>query len=384
MKGKNFESRYLITRLFSTDYFHYYSSPAFFSAYFFPFVAFGKNRAYLDSEFNEKLNNIKKNKHGNFYNYATQGFGNVAFCESLITFSYFYNKLCSYEKDANKYFKKQLQIIGLESKIMRDDIEYVLSKEDLLLKRDMLVPEYIKLQLKKDLEIHENKYVLAELLFYIVTENHILPNVIQEKSVYLIDKLNLSENLQLPNVFLGFRRTVDGDIEKLQLRLLEATTIQILCLNGVTLFDKEDSMMLRNLFEKNRNLKMEVIISQKESEFYLDASEYQMNYEHLTMSKIELGYKVLIQLDNERKLLNNNRIFIKTTDKNIPYSLFIVQFNKREFDYIKVDLYSPFIRDNNDRPSMYIFRDTNIELFEHFRQVFDSAWKSDRYSKFYQ
>lgn len=141
MKGKGIESIYLITRIFSTDYFHYYSNPALFSTYFFPFMAYGKSGPYLDNELNEKLNNIKNNKHGNYYNYATQGFGNVAFYLPQISFNYFYNQLNRYDVDKSRYFKIQHHIKDIEADKMREDMVVVLSKDKLLLKRDFLILE---------------------------------------------------------------------------------------------------------------------------------------------------------------------------------------------------------------------------------------------------
>ncbi len=34
MKGRGLDSQYIITRLFATDYFYYYSKPVLFAAYF--------------------------------------------------------------------------------------------------------------------------------------------------------------------------------------------------------------------------------------------------------------------------------------------------------------------------------------------------------------
>ncbi len=51
------------------------------------------------------MKNIKENKHGNFYNYATQGFGNTPFCEQEVSFDYFYDRLCSYDKEKSRWFE---------------------------------------------------------------------------------------------------------------------------------------------------------------------------------------------------------------------------------------------------------------------------------------
>ena len=111
MKGRGVDSEYLITRLFSMDYFHYFSKPLIFAAYFFPFVALGKGiiRAYTPGEFEEKIANIRENKHGNYYNYATQGFGTTPFYEPDVSYAYFYSKLCTYDQEKGNYFEKSRQ-----------------------------------------------------------------------------------------------------------------------------------------------------------------------------------------------------------------------------------------------------------------------------------
>ena len=51
-------------------------------------------------------------------------------------------------------------------------------------------------------------------------------------------------------------------------------------------------------------------------------------------------------------------------------------------DYVKVDMYSPMIDDNKDRPCFYVFKRTDPLLFQHFIMTFDKMWKNDYYSHF--
>ena len=147
MKGRGVDSEYLITRLFSMDYFHYFSKPLIFAAYFFPFVALGKGiiRAYTPGEFEEKIANIRENKHGNYYNYATQGFGTTPFYEPDVSYAYFYSKLCTYDQEkGNYFFTEEVDSDSLEADSTRQDLRYVLKKKRLLLKRGTEVSENVK------------------------------------------------------------------------------------------------------------------------------------------------------------------------------------------------------------------------------------------------
>lgn len=106
MRGKTKESHYLITKLFATDYFYFYCKPLLFFTYFFPYQISknGQFSTYEEFEYEKKMNDIREEKFGKYGNYASQGFGNIAFYKPCVTFQYFYNKLCLYQKEKNKFF----------------------------------------------------------------------------------------------------------------------------------------------------------------------------------------------------------------------------------------------------------------------------------------
>ena len=66
----------------------------------------------------------------------------------------------------------------------------------------------------------------------------------------------------------------------------------------------------------------------------------------------------------------------------LSYSLFIVKFEDESWDYMKVDIYSPFVSENTERPSFYVFRNSDPMLFNHFDVTFEKMWKNDEYSFF--
>lgn len=392
MKTRKEKSAYLITNIFSTDYFYYYSKPALFAAFFFPFIALGKKvvRPYMESELEEKIRNIKENRHGNFYNYASQGFGNVSFYKPDVSYEYFYKRLCLYDANKFQYFSKKGTVDNLESDLLREDLKQILSQEDLLLKRETPIPDSVKNELLRDLSNQEVKYVLAKLLFYIVDETHRLPDVSRETHELMIEKLNLFSEEKELNVCLGFRKDNESTSKILRNCLMDANSIQILCLNGVSVFEDSFSANdsgsglkeFRHLIEQNPNLNVEIILLQPECKANQEESEYQVNHDHLIIPKWELSGHSIKNIKTIMKNEGKGRVFLKTTDKSIPYALFLTNFKDSSMDYVKVDLYSPFIENNRERPSMYIFRNSTPELFEHFSNVFKRMWKDDRYSAF--
>ena len=382
---RNAESRYLITRIFAIDYFHYYSTPAFFSAYFFPFIAVGKNRAYLDEELDEKIKNVRNNCHGNFYNYSTQGFGNVAFDKKLISFSYFYKKLTSYEIDKNKYFDKVDGVAELESESTQKEVYAAINNEKLMLKRGVFVKEEIKEELIDDLQKKGTKYTLAKILYYIVDDKHILPDVDNNYYGSVIQELNLHSGK--PNVCMEFRREMDVDEQSLNKLLVNAREVQLLCRDGISLFgdseaykecESKEEMIINSLLA-NKKINIEIVMQSPEDE---NVDGGYVNIKHLRISKMKLAEYSIDRIKEMKQQVEENRIFMKITKQKLPYALMLFKFEDDMLDFVKLDLYSPFVKDNNERPSMYILKKTNPKMFEHFQNVFEQVWNDERYSKF--
>lgn len=382
---RNKDSKYLITRLYSIDYFYYYSSPVFFSAFFFPFIAKGEARPYLDNELEEKISNIKNNFHGNFYNYATQGFGNIAFDKNLISFGYFYNRLVAYEIEKNKYFKLIDGVGDLESEQTKEEILEALNKSDLMLRRDIKVPDMVKKELMDDLKIHEVKYVLAKILYYIVDEKHRLPDISDD--CYKLFKGNFNMTLKKNNVYLTSRKYADFDKKEFYRILSMAKNVQILCHDGISLFGNkgvyrncngiQDEML--DILNKNNDLEVEIILRTTPDD---DFTEFCLSYKHMRMSKKKIVNYSIESIKEIIKHLDSKHLYLKTTSQSLPYSLVIFTFENEALDFIKLDMYSPFVGDNVDRPSMYIIKKINYEMFEHFKNVFERMWADDNYSKF--
>lgn len=383
--GRNADSRYLITRIFSIKYFHYYSTPAFFSAYFFPFIAVGKARAYFDDEIDEKISNVRNNLHGNFYNYATQGFGNVAFDRNQISFSYFYERLIKYETEKNKYFDKIDGIDELESESTKKEIYDVINRDNLMLKRNIAVKEEIKKELISDLQNKGAKYTLARMLYYIVDDKHILPDVDSNYYENIIRKLNLHSGK--PNVYMTFRKEMDVDLRNLNKLLLDAREVQLLCRDGISLFgnnmaykecESKDEILINALLH-NEKINIEIVLQSSDED---SVDEVNVNLKHLRISKLNLADYSINRIKKVMHDLYGSRVFVKKTKQKLPYALMLFKFEDELLDFVKLDLYSPFIADNSERPSMYILRKSNYKMFEHFQEVFDHVWNDERYSQF--
>lgn len=374
-----------MTKLFSIDYFHYYSTPAFFSAYFFPFIAVGKSRAYLDEEFDEKLSNVQNNLHGNFYNYATQGFGNIAFEKQHITFSYFYNRFVRFESEKNKYFNKLDNVPELETEFTRNKVLETLSENGLMLKRNVRVSEEVRKELIHDLKHHEVKFVLAKILYYIVGENHVLPNV-DNLTSEISQKLNL--NVGTLNVNMAFRSEIDIEANKLNEIIIKAREIQLLCYDAASLFGDEKVYktcvpkddIISNAILNNPLINFEIIISEHMDDKKF--SEFCVALKHLHVSKSDLSQYSITKIKSLMRETKESKLHLKVTNQALPYALIIFKFEDSNLDFLKIDLYSPFISDNCERPSMYILKKTNPSLFEHFQKTFESMWGSERYSRF--
>ncbi len=393
MKGKRLDSEYLITRIFSMDYFHYFSKPLIFAAYFFPFVALGKGviRPYTPGEFEEKIENIRENRHGNYYNYATQGFGNTSFYEPDISFAYFYSRLCAYDREKCNYFStKEVSCDSLESDSTKQDLRYVLEKKGLLLKRGTKVPENVKEVLLYELNTSDVKTILAKLLYYIVSPKHVLPDITLESRRTLSIQLNTQFHI-VPNICVDFRRSLDESTNIIINRMRKAKEIQLCCFDGVSLFGNSEitptiqQSIIDTLHEcaiNNPNFIFELILSKYGSDSFDGFTKYQISIPHLRCRKEELPSKTILQLKKLIHLLPSSNLGIKLTKFPLPYALFIMKFDDESLDYVKVDLYSPMIDDNKDRPCFYVFKQTDPLLFKHFSLAFDKMWKNDEYSYF--
>lgn len=386
------ESKYLITRIFAMGYFHYYCKPLDFCIWFLPFkkVEQGEARTYRLDEWREKKNAIIENQYGIYRNFASQGFGKDVFFEPSVRHGYFYQQLSLYDNWKDKYYSKKQNIASyLEEPGVKTDLIKVLSNDTLYLNNKVRIPEKITQELLKDLEEHENKYVLAKLFYYLISESHKLPDI-EAEAWEQVKPMDLDMKPMPANIYLGFRHELDVKKEKIQIKLQNAKELQLLFLNGSSLLDKENNEGNFNLQffvsereKQNLVLRIEVIFVEPGSLSEQDACNWKENFYHRTVDKKMLSH---ISMENLKELKKKSakicKISIKYTRIFLPYSLLIVKYDDEKQDFMKVDLYSPYVDDRKERPSMYIYRCIHRELFEHFQRVFYRIWNDDTFSAF--
>lgn len=392
MRGKTKESHYLITKLFATDYFYFYCKPLLFFTYFFPYQISknGQFSTYEEFEYEKKMNDIREEKFGKYGNYASQGFGNIAFYKPCVTFQYFYNKLCLYQKEKNKFFCiREDGIQDIEDNIMKEDLKYILKDKKLLLKKNMFIPNGVKEILLLQLEKYENKYVLAELLYYIVSENHMLPDIDAERLKQHQKQFSDKKDEFRLNICMNLREKMDEDRKNLVEKLVHAKAIQMVCINGNSLLKKNEQniTLLEEIIEQKKknnekNLNLEIIIEKPESKAELDACKFKENFEHRYIVKKQLIQRTITFLEQISKKVAKRHIHVKMTEVVLPYAIMIVKFEEKEMDYMKIDLYSPYIIEKKERPSFYIFRNMQENLYQHFQNVFYNIWNDDVNSVF--
>lgn len=386
------ESKYLITQLFAMEYFHYYCNPLDFCVWFLPFkkVEQGIQRTYRVEEWKEKERVIKANQYGIYRNYASQGFIKDIFYEPAVRHGYFYQQLSLYDSWKDKrYSRRENVTTSIEDYGMKAAIEKILKMETLYLKKDVCVPEPIKNSLLADLKIHDNKYVLAELLYYIVSETHQLPDV-QAEEWETVEVLDFGIQLPTSNIYMGFRRELDAKKESIQVKIQEAEELQLLFFNGSSLLGTKSegkNFDLQGFFKekgrKESKFRLEVILTEPGSCSEREACNWKENFYHRSINKDMLSTVSIETLKNMKKSETNKcKIEAKQTKMFLPYALLIVKYEDMKQDFMKVDLYSPYIIDREERPALYLYRYIHKELFEHFQKVFYHIWNDDDASAF--
>lgn len=126
---------------------------------------------------------------------------------------------------------------------------------------------------------------------------------------------------------------------------------------------------------------VEFVLGEPDSAASNEAAVYKDAPRHVYIAKNQLSQNSIAGI---RKLseYSNTPVYAKTTRLHLPYSINIFRFFDSRLDYLKVDLYSPYISSNGRRPSIIIFRMAEPDLFEHFEMVFNRIWNDEENSAF--
>lgn len=326
-----------------------------------------------------------------FRNVQQQGFGNIALREKDISFSYFYNRLCSFEEN---YSPESLESDGL-----RDALRALIGISDLYMKVNHKIPGNIEKKVIEELDGKEVKYVMAKLLLYVVRgDEQRWPSDDECREEYTQDiRKKFTQEVFLPNIHMGFRKDIDEPLEKIFDRLSKADCIQFLCHCASTFLGGEDvsrayqnrakeyfSGLIQN-GDESVGPDIDIILSGEKENTRQDTILYKMYPTQERMAKNEIICYCRDELRKMKQLWEKqgcgNKLIIRQTNVVLPYALMLAKHRDSEQDYLKLDLYSPGIMDNRFRPSTYIFRESQKELFEHFDNVFKNLWGNEQLSE---
>lgn len=365
------DSVYLLTNLYRTDFFSR-AKPTLIAAYLIPFKD-GSNLPYEDSPegLKRKQDDIERNLLGVAANYASQGFTFGLLYEPHITFPYYYTQLEKLDahirtqslKDARSggNYKRSR---GIESKCLSRELGEILSKPRLYFKKDHEVCREDREILRKHLSRRGNRFVLAELLYYITSRVHCLPAV-NEQYFELMRGGLPARPLAKNTVPMRQRRYFDEDAAAMRGKLAGTRTFQLLCYSGSSFLGADGATgtagffpLLLERLRQNPPMKIEVILGRPASS-----------------GNSLSGIKML-------RKQGGASVRAKTTKLFLPYSINIYRFFDSTLDYLKLDLYSPYISDNGQRPSVIIFRIAEPDLFDHFENIFTRVWNDEDNSSF--
>lgn len=185
--------------------------------------------------------------------------------------------------------------------------------------------------------------------------------------------------------------------------------ISLLSLAAAIIFCPEYSMVDPEAYDKSMMYKifkyllddeefqLNIVINTPNSRPVHDASTYK-KVGNLSLDELDhifyatyFKFVYLINKDNIfKKAFKSGRITFSTTKCVIPYSIFQIEYKDewKEYNHIKIDLYSPYINSNMERLSMLFFHDHHDEyntwsfFSNQFKKISssDDNMKIDRFS----
>lgn len=400
-KPNHTNSEYLLTILFKVPFFKRMKNWEIF-AFLIPYVdGYGNPFPSTDEGLKKKMKMLKEGTlGGQIQNAATQGFACNSLHSPSISFPYYYEqlrKLTLYLKDEFRKHDQESRApswsvwdpeeLNIESECMKQSIRDMLMLPNLYFRRKHEVYSDDRRVLLEHLRQHGNQYVLAEMLYYITSVNHELPNVDVQLRHQMSDRFSPKILVQ-PNVSCGFRSDFNETIGEMRKKLENVIKLKLLCLSGSAFFDENaDSesgtffSLLKERLLNEKPITIEVVIQTSDSRAAIEAAQNRMAPNCPKVPKIELISSSTLGLHKLKKLACS-RVFGKCTNIQLSYTLCFYYFEEPFLDYVKVDIYSPLISDDNNRPSMIVFSRTNGMLFAHFEETFQKIWNKEDASFF--
>lgn len=389
-------NRYLATELSNISVLRMYT-PAEILAFFFPYrgpqQAEAIDQAGWDENTIESLNRKREfiTTLPNYRNVWQQGFGISTLDKENVRYSYFYDKV--------RWFAASISRDAVEDENVRREISWIIKMEPLLLRVKRAVPAYVKALILEDMKTDSVLQILAKLLFYIAfgdADRWPHPNECVESTGDRPRAITSGDLPLAPNIRMDFRRSMDGSSERLLERWKSADHLRFLFLGGTellcgarasrnydgTLYDGFYELMTGAGAEKPE---VDIILSDPDGLMAENAVKYKIFPGEKLMQKqkmLEAGVERIREIQSEMaRLGSGKRLLAHITDVSLPYALQIVSFQNSALDYVKVDLYSPCITNNRERPSFYVFRAKQADLFAHFMTVFSTIWEDELISR---
>lgn len=404
MKNNNTQatgkSKFLLTLLFRTSFFKRMRKEEIL-AFLIPYIdGYGNPFPMSRDGVRTKLKMLNDGiLGGQIQNVASQGFALNSLHSQSITFPYYYEQLSDLaqylRKEHDKHEKATKDDSGeawdsedanIESVALKQSLQEILMLPILCFSRKHEVYDKDKHVLLEHLNQHGNQYVLAELLYYITSANHELPNVDIQIRDWMAKKLP-EKILTPPNVSCKLRLDFDETPEEMIIKLDGVKQLRILCLSGSTFFNEREInnlsffSVLKSRLEAEKPIDVQVIFQSSDSKSAIEAAKNRMAPNCPKVSKIERISNSILGFTTLRKQVPT-RVCGKSTNIQSPYSLSFFYFYEKYLDYVKVDIYSPLISSDDNRPSLIVFRRTDEELFKHFEETFLRIWNNETESSF--
>ncbi len=254
--------------------------------------------------------------------------------------------------------------------------------DDIELYKKLFGKDYGKIStLKKDLEYSEatKQDVMSLIAFHITRPDYI------QKGAY-----DLLEGLE-PNVFLCSKEQTESSskyplyqrfqgVTKLTLMNFAASSF-ISSVKIASVYKGND--YLKNWFVYNLingNIEVDMILTNPYSYAANDAAEFKMypSGKNDAVAKDEIILNNLNTLYNFMQNYPSANLKVYLTDIALPYAVAIADNINSDNDHMKVDLYSPLINDDKNRPSFYLLRNNpdTERLYNFFRNNLDSVLHS--------
>ena len=394
-RGKS--SEYLLTNMFNIEYFHR-TKPALILAYLIPFRIDNYLAAEDTDTYDQIADLIQNNRFGISSNFASQGIARYYLYKKNINISYYYEQLgklnermksdyLSLTKKNEKSTNNRVNYCDIESNLLKNDLSRILSIKKLYFKVGHEIYPDDREKMIEHLQQKSNRYVMAELLYYITSSDHTLPDVddkILERATTSISSSFETKN----NVCLSFRNRFDETEHEMEEKLSHVKEFFYMGNTGSAFFNDRNIENKANFYSVLEHrirqadaFLLRVILMSPNSLINEHVARYRMSPNCINISKEKL---VDYSIEGIRKLIeiDKNRTYGKITDLCLPYALCIFKFYDESMDYIKIDLYSPYIDNNEKRPSVVIYRIKNEKLFEHFSSVFRNVWNDEKISAF--